>query len=647
MIFWAADNGGYDAGTWYWGALLLLGGLTAVALLTGTRGWRRISRPARVALLALSLYVAWSYLSITWAQSPGDALQGSNRALMYLLLFALLALLPWTVEAALAALLVFAVGIGVIALVMLLRLGSTDNLQSLIVDHRLLAPTGYFNATVALFMTGALVSTALAAGRRLPGLLRGALVALAAAELQLAVIGQSRGWLFTLPIVVLVCAVVVRDRIRVAAAALLPVLATLVSLHRLLAIYRAGSTAALDHAAREAGRISLLLCAAVLVVATLAAWADGLRPLPSLPRGARRSVGAGVAVLAIAAGVVGVAAATHGDPVGFLKRQWHGFTHPPASAAYLSRSHSSYFGTVGTGRYDFWRVSLQALRSHPLGGLGQDNFADYYVKRRRTIEEPQWTHSLEMRLLAHTGIVGFLLFAAFACAAVIAAARARLRAGPLTAWVAGAALLPFVEWLIHGSIDWFWELPALSAPALGFLAMAGALGPAEVREDTTRRAWPSFARPAAVALGLAAMLACAVALGLPYLSTRETSAALSIRDRNSSQALKDLQTAAALNPLTAVPARFAGAIALQTGRFNEAEGRFGQAIAREPGGWFSWFGRGLAASALGDAAAAEHDFRVAASINSRQPAVVQALARVNTRHPLTPSQAFGMLVLSQ
>ena len=37
---------------------------------------------------------------------------------------------------------------------------------------------------------------------------------------------------------------------------------------------------------------------------------------------------------------------------------------------------------------DFWRVSVDAVASHPVGGLGQDNFADYYVSRGRSGEEP-------------------------------------------------------------------------------------------------------------------------------------------------------------------------------------------------------------------------------------------------------------------
>ena len=96
-----------------------------------------------------------------------------------------------------------------------------------------------------------------------------------------------------------------------------------------------------------------------------------------------------------------------------------------------------------------------AFLAHPIGGLGQDNFADYYVKRRHTLEEPSWTHSLEMRLLAHTGAVGFLLFVGFLITGLRVAGTVRRRGSPLTRGVAAVAMLPLVVWLIHGSIDWF------------------------------------------------------------------------------------------------------------------------------------------------------------------------------------------------
>jgi hypothetical protein len=117
MLVWAVHDGGFDEDTWYWGALTVLALFTAI-LIAGGRA-TRVSRAGIIALGAFALYVAWSYLSITWAQSPGDALTGSNRALLYLLVFATMLVLPWTARGALLALLVFAIGVGVVAIVLL------------------------------------------------------------------------------------------------------------------------------------------------------------------------------------------------------------------------------------------------------------------------------------------------------------------------------------------------------------------------------------------------------------------------------------------------------------------------------------------------------------------------------------------------
>ena len=48
-----------------------------------------------LALAALAAFTVWSFLSITWADARGDAWDGANRTLLYLLVFALFAALPW------------------------------------------------------------------------------------------------------------------------------------------------------------------------------------------------------------------------------------------------------------------------------------------------------------------------------------------------------------------------------------------------------------------------------------------------------------------------------------------------------------------------------------------------------------------------
>ncbi len=86
----------------------------------------------------------------------------------------------------------------------------------------------------------------------------------------------------------------------------------------------------------------------------------------------------------------------------------------------------------------------------------------------------------------------------------------------LEAMVAGAALLPLVVWLIHGSIDWFWEIPALTGPALGCLAMACALGARD------RAAAAAVSEPEVRATSRPAVRAATVAAGVLALSRRSS-----------------------------------------------------------------------------------------------------------------------------
>jgi predicted Zn-dependent protease len=140
-------------------------------------------------------------------------------------------------------------------------------------------------------------------------------------------------------------------------------------------------------------------------------------------------------------------------------------------------------------------------------------------------------------------------------------------------------------------------------------------------------------------------VAAATALAFPYLSVREVSRAFDEQGTNPSRALSDLQTAATLNPLSADPDRLAGTIALRDGLPNIAAARFARVTARDPGGWYGWLGAGLAASTLGDPAQAKSDLSTAERINSRQPAVREALARVASDRPLSPAQALRLLAV--
>ncbi len=648
MIFWSVDDGGTDAVTWYWGALLALAGAAAVLVLT--RGaLSRLPRATRIALGCFALYVAWSYLSMAWAAYAGLALQGANRALLYLLMFTLLAAVPWRRRTATIVLGAYGAGIGVIAIAFLFRFALGDNVPGLFLDGRLDSPTGYFNSNAALFTIGGLVAIGLSARRALPSPLRGLYTAFAAADLMLAFTPQSRGWLFTLPLVGFFAVIFAGERLRSIAVAIAAAAATLVDLRPLLHLFQVGSPHQLTENAVHAGKIGLLSCAGVFAVVTLLAMVESARGRGPLRPAVRRLLGAGAIVVAVVAMAAGLWVVSQHHPASFISREWRGFTSEPTNTAT-----SNHFLEVGSGRYDIWRSAVQAFRAHPLGGLGQDNFGDWYLTHRHTVEEPLWPHSLELRLLASTGVVGLLLFAAFLVAAFVAAIAARRRGIEGDRILVGTALLPLGVWLIHGSIDWFWEFPALSGPALAFLAMAignragGAPEQVSAEPAGARRAGAAAARtprrrlPAAVAVaaGALALGAATVALGFPYLAVRELNLGIGQSQTSVGASLADFRSSHSLNPLMSDPGTLGGSVALVNGRYSAAAAFYRQATSLEPGDWIAWLGRGLAASMQGQVDEARSAYRVAMRLDHDQLAVRDAFRRVGTQHPLTAAEAF-------
>ncbi len=89
-------------------------------------------------------------------------------------------------------------------------------------------------------------------------------------------------------------------------------------------------------------------------------------------------------------------------------------------------------------------------------------------KERTIPESVRDVHSLELEMAAELGLVG-LLALALLVGGIGATALRGLRTRPALAAGPAAAL---VVWFLHASIDWDWQLPAVSLPAI---ALAGAL----------------------------------------------------------------------------------------------------------------------------------------------------------------------------
>jgi hypothetical protein len=662
-----ALGGGYDPNPWYLGALALIALWCATALgLVRVR----LSRWTMIACAALAAYTAWSFLSILWAHGQGAALHGSDRTLVYLAAFTTFAMLPWTRWSLRVALVLLVAGLGAVALVSAIRVAALADPSGLYLDARLVYPLGYYNADAALFTMTALVAIALACRRGGAPVLRVAGLAIAAVCLQLAVLGQSRGWLFTVPAALALTLLILPGRLRLLAFALGPAAATAVAAPALLGVYGHATVHGVAlgeprvaHVLHQQGAHAVrAMLLADMILALLAALAVAFDRRTALSETATRRanrVGAALAVLAVlAAAAIGLAA-THGHPVGRVERAWNSFA---ATGAGSGAGGSSRFGGLGSQRADFWRVALHEWSAHPLLGIGQDNFAAGYLRLRRTEQEPRWVHSWELRLLAHTGLIGALLFALFLIAAALAALRGPGVRAPPVRTAAAMALLPAIVWLVHGSIDWFWEVPALSVPALAFAGAAAALAGVRARDEHGReideamgaggaggpdRARGSSRTPALVLRCAAALLGLValVALVIPYAAARETQRALALWPQRPALAYGELRSASNLLPFDSQTYLVGGAIALDREEPASARRFFAQAYAHDDQEWLSPFVIGLLDGERGHRTQARAQLLRARALNPPEPLTTQALERLTGASPLTVAEAQRYLSL--
>ena len=638
MTWWTFAEGGYDPDRWMPGTIVLL---LMVAVLVVGRAARRPPRPLGFALLAFAAYTALSYLSILWADAPGAALEGSHRTLGYLAAFALFAVLPWTARAGLVALVGWVLMVGVAGVVTAVRLVDAGDLAGLFLDARLSAPIGYQNAAAALWTMAAAPALVLAARRELPGALRVVLLAETGLLLELALLAQSRGWLFALPLVALGMLAAGPGLVRLLLHALPVGVVLAVAAPTLLEVFDVGRGAVLSEVAGPLARASknageaVLLSTGVLLVAgaALVALDRRVQPPERVARVSGRIAG-GVVIVALLVAGVAVSATVDGGPVRGAERAWEDFKDFDQDVGERGR-----YNTLGSTRYDFWRVGVDVWDDEPLLGIGQDNFAQSYIEGRRApSEEPRWTHSLELRLLVHTGLLGLLAFAAFALAAATAGVRRARRGAETARAVAGAALLPGLVWLAHGSVDWFWELPALTAPALVFAAVAGTVGavPATARGGPARNR--RVLAVAAVAPAVVAALAV-LPVGAAWIAHRNVDLAAREWPADPGRAFERLERARDLEPLSAQPDLVEGVVAAELRDPRRAEAAFLRAARQEPRDWLARFELGLARSALGRERAARVAFEAARERNPLETLIAAALRRVDSPRPLTFAHA--------
>jgi len=528
--WWLLHEGGYPASTRAAGAVVLVGTLAVVTLRSGLR----LGREERIAASLLTAFSVWSFASIAWAGSKGDAWDGANQVLLAAVVYVLFAGLQWHVHTAKTAVTTFAVAAPVLGLAVLAveRANAFDG-------QRLAFPVGYANANAALFLVAFWPAIALASQRAIGRVRRGCLLAASGVSLQLALLAQSRGALAAGAAVTVLLVALVRERTLAVAALLAAGVTTAAALPALLAVYRAapeGVGRALTEAQLAIGISALVLFAAGLLV-----------PAERLPR---RTVFV-VAAIALVVAIFGAGS---------------------LASESGSTPRSRYSAGVESGRYDLWRVALDEVRTHPVGGLGADNFAAAYARKGRHGEQPLYAHSVLLDVASGTGLVGLGLLAGALAAGFAAALRGIRRAGGAERAVRAGLVAATGFWLIHALVDWTWAVPVVTLPALAALGLSAALSR------------PRASRPLRSLAAVPVAVVAAVSFGLPGLAAWELERA--VESPTLGAAHRHLDRARLLNPLSERADVVDGVLTAPTDPA-AARGAFLRALSRRPDDWYA------------------------------------------------------------
>lgn len=622
-LVWSALDGATDPLVWIPGGLVIVGLLVVVVV--AIPGGLSVGRAGGAAIVLLAAFVVWCFASILWADVEGDAWAGATQTLVYGALFTLFAISPWRPRAVAYVLGTYAVGVAVIGNWAFLTLDSDGHLEASFIEGRLVEPISYANANCGLFVSAGLAALVLASARQTSGFVRGALLASAGTLAELALLTQSRMSLLAVPLTIVLLLVLVRRRARLVVAMIVVALVVAASASSLLDVYAAlldetGVQSAVDVAQRA------LVLSAIALFAVGICWSVVDRRLVVSSQLARLGTIAAVAGSIVVVGA-GMAAflVRYGSPFDQADVWWERFkadetVYDPSTPHLVS-------GFGGAGRYQIWSVALDLFRERPLTGIGVDNFDTEWLRRRPTDRDLTYPHSVELRLLQQTGLIGTALFVGF-LACVSAAGWGAVRRRGDAQLAAAAAVVVFAYWMVHGSIDWLWEIPALAAPAFASLGLLVGLDAGRRRNLSVGAVRLLVALVAAVAL---------VSLVPPWLAEREVRAAVATSRSPLPGPFAHVDRARTLNPFSEEPDLVGALIAADRGDVRLQRTLLERALERNPHNWYPYVELGLLEARGGHRAQALRWLTHAKLLNPLDRTIQFALDRTRAGNP--PSQS--------
>ena len=448
-------------------ALVALGLLLCLMLrlTVAARPLEGIGAQATVAIAGMALYSVWTLASALWSHSPSRALIEFDRAMLYtvgLTLAASFAKREGRQRALLAGLTSAIVVIAAVAIITRV-LPRVWPLAPDVSEDRLSYPLTYWNALgllVTFGIIGALqfatsarerLSVRVCATASLPlltttlyfTLSRGAMAVGAVGVVLFLLIARPRGTLPTLLAAVPTCGVV-----------------AVVAYH---AAALTGEHPTSAQAVHQGHHVAVALVAAIVVAAALRAALAPLERRLKAPRWPL-PVPAWTVIAGTVVVVIGVLFAS-----GVAQHEIHNFGETDAIAN-LSNQRSRLTSVSNNGRFEHWRVAIDAFDAHPLIGTGAGTYQNRWAQYRRSSLTVINAHSLYLQVMAELGIVGLLLILVPIVAVLVAMIQGVRRArGPNRA-VATAVLAMGLMWALHAGVDWDWEMPAVS---LWFFILGG------------------------------------------------------------------------------------------------------------------------------------------------------------------------------
>ncbi len=560
-------------------------GIAAGALRSGRTmlGW------SAVALLAA--FALWSMLSALWSVAPDQTWIAANRAIAYAVVTAVAIVAASNTRDAPRGV---ALGIGAAALVVALyAIGGkiVPGLHFASFDlnpgdefSRVREPIGYWNAVGVLCVMATPICLWLAGSpEAAPRLRIGSLLALIVLLLTTATTYSRGALLAYVAVLALMVGAGPRRLLWLAigigaVVAALPSIVVAFGLHDL-------SGGGLSLHTREGGGAIL----GVVLLLSLAATAVAANQLLGVERRAgwtpahSRRVWRGLAAIVLGCLVLGFGAlAVSGRGIGGeISHQVNEFEKPKAGPG---NDPSRLISSNGSNRWIWWQEALGAFSDKPLAGWGAGSFPVVRYLYRRFDAPVRSTHSVPLQFLSETGLVGAALGLG-GLGLLGAAAVSQLRRSTGAERSARLALLAAATaWAVQSLVDWDWEIPAVTIPALVCVAVAAAPSPAGPRG----RGRPAAPALIAVACALGAVL-LAASVALPSLS--ETKRLEALRDAGGGSlqsAESDAVLAHKLDPLSVEPLFTEAGLAHSRGQDRRAAELAAKATRLQPDNYTTW-----------------------------------------------------------